>query len=348
MIKQLLILVSIAFTFQNYSYGQNATDYFPASIGYKWFYKTTPFDSLNRPVDSLSFVSIDSFATVKNYKNKTTRIVVGKSGTPDIVPNTPYFDTSFVSLDSANIWNYMGSVPGIDTLSIGFLNAINDWYSVYRLSQALNSSYTVFIRDTVVSYNGLNTTFTTQVSGKRITDQNTSTPIGDFLCKKFIISYAIKAKVLIISIPLLTINDTVYIAPDNYIVRDVRPSSKVDLTYFGQIAFYIPGSRKDILAPPAVLNVSNEIIPNEFSLSQNYPNPFNPNTVISYSLSSFSNVKLNVYNMLGQKVSVIEDGYKNAGNYSVNFNAAAFPSGIYFYKLEAGPFSQVRKMLLIK
>jgi len=87
---------------------------------------------------------------------------------------------------------------------------------------------------------------------------------------------------------------------------------------------------------------------NTFRLQQNYPNPFNPNTVISYSLPSASNVKLIVYNTLGQSVKVLENGFKNAGNYSINFNASDLPSGIYFYKIEARQFSQVKKMMLIK
>jgi hypothetical protein len=85
-----------------------------------------------------------------------------------------------------------------------------------------------------------------------------------------------------------------------------------------------------------------------FSLKQNYPNPFNPNTVILYAMPSASNVKLIVYNTLGQTVKVLENGFKKAGNYSVDFNAADLPSGIYFYRLEAGQFSQVRKMMLVK
>jgi hypothetical protein len=92
----------------------------------------------------------------------------------------------------------------------------------------------------------------------------------------------------------------------------------------------------------------NNNIPNSFRLTQNYPNPFNPNTVISYSLPSVSNVKLIVYNTLGQIVKVLENSFMNAGNYSVNFNADDLPSGIYFYKLEAGQFTQVKMMMLLK
>jgi len=88
--------------------------------------------------------------------------------------------------------------------------------------------------------------------------------------------------------------------------------------------------------------------PKEYVLSQNYPNPFNPNTVISYSLPSASNIILIVYNTIGQTVKVLQNGFRNAGNYSVTFNASGLPSGIYFYKLEAGQFSKVKKMILIK
>ena len=89
-------------------------------------------------------------------------------------------------------------------------------------------------------------------------------------------------------------------------------------------------------------------VPQNYELNQNFPNPFNPNTVISYSLPSASNVKLIVFNSLGQTVKVLENGFKNAGTYSVNFNAAELPSGTYFYKIEAGQFSQIKKMILLK
>jgi hypothetical protein len=92
----------------------------------------------------------------------------------------------------------------------------------------------------------------------------------------------------------------------------------------------------------------NNIIVTNFSLKQNYPNPFNPNTIISYSLPAASKVKLVVYNTLGVTVKVIETGFKNAGNYSVNLNASDLKSGIYFYQLETGKYKQIKKMVLIK
>jgi hypothetical protein len=87
---------------------------------------------------------------------------------------------------------------------------------------------------------------------------------------------------------------------------------------------------------------------NTFRLQQNYPNPFNPNTVISYSLPSASNVKLIVYNTLGQTVKVLENGFKNAGNYSIQLNGSNLASGIYLYRLESENYSAVKKFILMK
>jgi hypothetical protein len=94
--------------------------------------------------------------------------------------------------------------------------------------------------------------------------------------------------------------------------------------------------------------VEVSVAPQSFSLEQNYPNPFNPTTTISYSLPSASNVKLIVFNTLGQQIKTLVSEYKSAGNYTITFNASALPSGIYFYKLEAGPFTQIKKMILLK
>jgi endoglucanase Acf2 len=90
------------------------------------------------------------------------------------------------------------------------------------------------------------------------------------------------------------------------------------------------------------------ILPNEFMLSQNYPNPFNPTTQISYSLPRSTKVTLRVMNVLGQTVRNLVDGAQQSGTHTVTFDAAEMPSGVYFYRLEAGSFTQSRKMLLVK
>lgn len=88
--------------------------------------------------------------------------------------------------------------------------------------------------------------------------------------------------------------------------------------------------------------------PAEFALSQNFPNPFNPSTSIKFQLPSESHVKLTVYSLLGQEVAVLIDGKMTPGYKSVDFNPSGLPSGVYLYRLSAGSFTQVRKMLLVR
>jgi hypothetical protein len=89
-------------------------------------------------------------------------------------------------------------------------------------------------------------------------------------------------------------------------------------------------------------------IPTEFSLSQNYPNPFNPSTTISYGLPNASNVSLKIYNILGEQVASLVNKVMPAGYHTVNFDASKLASGMYIYRLEAGSFVQVKKMMMLK
>jgi len=89
-------------------------------------------------------------------------------------------------------------------------------------------------------------------------------------------------------------------------------------------------------------------IPSTFALYQNYPNPFNPATTISYDLPVRAKVKLVIYNLLGQEVATLVNGEQEPGRYNVRFDASGLPSGIYFYRLEAGKFVDVKKMILVK
>ena len=94
--------------------------------------------------------------------------------------------------------------------------------------------------------------------------------------------------------------------------------------------------------------VEVEIMPTQFELSQNYPNPFNPSTTIRFSLPKETQLKINIYNMLGELVETLAEGTYEAGYHKVTFNASSLPSGAYVYRIESSDFVQVRKMVLIK
>ncbi len=104
------------------------------------------------------------------------------------------------------------------------------------------------------------------------------------------------------------------------------------------------------------IKTNSKILPAEFFLYQNYPNPFNPSTTITYTIpasetlhaTSQQLVQLKVYDVLGREVATLVNKKQSPGNYSVTFNAKNLPSGLYFYRLTAGSFSQTKKMLLLK
>ena len=96
------------------------------------------------------------------------------------------------------------------------------------------------------------------------------------------------------------------------------------------------------------VNHSTSELPELFVLTQNYPNPFNPSTSIQYTVSSRQFVRLKVYDVLGNEVATLVNEEKAAGTYAVEFNAKDLPSGIYFYRLQAGSFVETKKMILMK
>lgn len=96
------------------------------------------------------------------------------------------------------------------------------------------------------------------------------------------------------------------------------------------------------------VNNNQSEIPGKYALSQNYPNPFNPVTKIDFSIPKSGLVTVKIYDILGKEVEVLINKEYSAGNYTIDFDASKFSSGIYFYKLSSGSFSETKKMILIK
>ncbi|MBK7104558.1 MAG: T9SS type A sorting domain-containing protein [Ignavibacteriae bacterium] len=91
-----------------------------------------------------------------------------------------------------------------------------------------------------------------------------------------------------------------------------------------------------------------EELPKQYSLSQNYPNPFNPLTTINYQLPKDGHVTLKIYDMLGKEVITLVNEFKTSGKYNIKFDGSNLSSGVYFYKIEAGNFSDTKKLILMK
>ena len=125
---------------------------------------------------------------------------------------------------------------------------------------------------------------------------------------------------------------------------DVVPSDTLVAVTEGDSSFYV----EFVYYLKSAIE-SKEIIPEKFSLEQNYPNPFNPKTTIQYNLSTGGEVELHVFNILGQKVATLVSEKQAAGSYKIQWDASAFASGVYFYKLMVGDkFTSTRKLILMK
>jgi len=119
------------------------------------------------------------------------------------------------------------------------------------------------------------------------------------------------------------------------VVTDNVEESEYDIVY-------------DLEVVEAQKKISSEQLPKDFKLEQNYPNPFNPVTTINFQLPKASNVTLVIYNIQGREVARLVDGYVQAGYHSITWDASTAASGIYIYRLQAGEFSDTKRMLLIK
>lgn len=107
------------------------------------------------------------------------------------------------------------------------------------------------------------------------------------------------------------------------------------------------GMTGSFIAAPNAIQQTGTVV-NDYALSQNYPNPFNPSTSIKFAIPVKSQVKISIYNVAGVLVSQPVNENLNEGEYKYEFNASGLSSGVYFYKIEAGKFSQVKHMVLLK
>jgi hypothetical protein len=127
-----------------------------------------------------------------------------------------------------------------------------------------------------------------------------------------------------------------------YDLSDAAGGLRTTLTTDGEIVLATAPERL------AVRVAGGATTPAEYALEQNYPNPFNPVTTLRYQLPQETRVTLKVYDLLGREVAVLVDEVQKPGYRSAEWNAGGVASGVYFYRLDAGSFSQVRRMMVLK
>ncbi|MDP2363295.1 MAG: T9SS type A sorting domain-containing protein [Ignavibacteria bacterium] len=248
---------------------------------------------------------------------------------------------------------------------INFFSSLEGWYSYYRFASNVNLSYQVFRKDTTVTIDSTTLPLRFELIGKRLADETINTAIGTFACKKFLLERRLSYLVTIppfptIAIKILGVEETVWLALDNWKVKSYIPSTNVDLSILGIPDFNVPGLETNITTPITDVEDGNEVV-KDFELYQNYPNPFNPSTKISWQSPISGWQTLKVYDILGNEIATLVDEYKPAGNYEVEFNVAheslrasgisakgGYASGVYFYQLKVNNFVQSKKMVLLK
>jgi len=350
--KHLLISLLLVTITCSLAYPQNASTYFPANTGYKWYYKNTPLDSNNVPMPNLATYRIDSFAVVAPYKGLTANIVRFKDYMPTLNQNTPYNDTMWYNFNGTNAYQFLNSGLLPDTMNVpiallNFFRGLQAWYNMYQFSSPVGTSYQLFSKDTTILINSLPMTFRAKASGKRLNDEVVNTVNGTYTAKKFAFTSGIYLVVLVFETPLVVAPDTLWMASNVWMVKRFSPSVRMDLSSVGYGTLNVPGKKYELYSPSGIRSISTEI-PEYYSLSQNYPNPFNPVSVIKFKIKETKFVSLKVYDGTGKEVSSLVNEKLQPGEYETKFDGSRLSSGIYFYKLTAGDFSETKKMVLIK
>ncbi len=353
-------------------YSQQAIDYFPQQPGYRWNYRLSVLDSTNNTIPEMIFFRKDSSAFLSEYNGKSAYHILTKTGTEETIQFLPYIDTNYIHLTGSNGYEYF-DISELDLLIslidssllnnilpfLGLFESLSGWHLNYKFAQNVNQQYQIRSFDTTVIIDSLEIPLRFNKNGRRLPDENLETEIGTFSCKKFLIINTLNYLVILppplppIPIPIVTFSDTVWIAPGNWIVKDIIPSTNIDLTLLNLGDYIIPGLKREIISEATGVEENPEE-KFSFNLEQNYPNPFNPTTSIKFGINNSGNVSIKVNDILGKEIAILLDEELNRGNYEILFDGKSLSSGVYFYIIEFSDFNSqfnyriTKKMLLIK
>jgi hypothetical protein len=359
--KKLYGIILCLLFVSNQSLAQQASEYFPVQSGFSWRYLLTPLDSANNGLTQLAFYRADSFANVANYKGKMANIVVTKKGSLTSLPSQSYDDSLFFHFDGPHAFEYSdisneeALLQKLDSLEIDpnfsfvdFFASLENWYSVFRFEQISNNEYSVFMIDTTLNNGVITIPLRFEYLGTRHDDQVIETQIGPLNCKRFLIKKSVSMVIApTIQIPIVVIEDSVWIAPEKWIVKVVTPSTFVDLSFFSSDPILVPGLITEVTDIIAGVE-ENVQLPAVIYLYQNYPNPFNPKTNIQFMTRELGFISLKVFDAIGNDVNTLVYKELPAGTHSAEFDATGLASGLYFCRLQVGDIVMTRKMILLR
>lgn len=230
------------------------------------------------------------------------------------------------------------------------LFANGDWDPYYYYSKNYSHNTSNFLQSGYLD-NTADTCYTVDVKARpRSTDNFLfafANKVQSYDSKAYVIGLPFKAGALqsaYVANPTGTFGTGNFAAPVAGFRNVNNDSCLIGWQYASGVGYNITGGQTG----PFTGTGNNATIAGDFSLQQNYPNPFNPSTKISFTIQQNSFAKLRVFDIMGREISTLVNGQLTAGAHSIDFNASALPSGVYYYKLEANGFSDVKKMMLVK
>ncbi len=253
-----------------------------------------------------------------------------------------------------------------DRLPIAIFSAgVNDVWEVYHLEQTIELSDTLkeaFSGDINIDDEA---DIEITVTGIRLEEELILLPIGEITTQVFEIHVDLTLTVYAllfgyrIPVPLDLLEGyalRTYIANERGLVKQFADEYDVYATNddynVNEYVFTLPATSSIMIefneGDPTFVDSEEHSVPSQFTLRQNYPNPFNPVTTIIYTVPEQLHVSLSVYNILGARVETLVDDVRRAGSYRAVFDASDLPSGVYFYRLQAGGSTETKRMVLSK
>ena len=334
------------------AWAQNASDYFPSRTGNTWRYQRYSLDTLQNQILNSKTIVTDTLIGTMQVKGSTAFVLLSGKKAP--------FDTTFVGVQGSTISEFLIGYPRIasqlpiDSLGLGFVWNYLNWYPYMKFAATTGISDTLLYIKTTVTFKGSPVPLIITVTTTKLTDTSITVPAGMYLTTPFqIVLYVNLPKSVPpfghIEVPLFKLIDTMFVAKNNWVVREVQPSTFYPLnndTSYKVATTQLPGFVR-LLESATITSVrSHNTVPGEFKLQQNYPNPFNPQTHLRFTIGNFQFVSLRVFDVVGREVVTLVNENLTAGEYDVWFDGTKLSSGVYFYRLTAGGMVWTRKMVL--
>ncbi len=267
-----------------------------------------------------------------NYRTYTNSVIVNKT---IIVP------TYQAQYDTTALRIYREAMPGYKVYGINCNNIIGSLGAIHCITKEIGVSEPVFISHSAVRDNN-NTTNPYPVKAYIKTKSGVNNAKlfwrTDTTMAYNQVNMSVAGDTFTASIPAQNLGTKVY-----YYISATSNSGKTVTKPLPAPAGYI---KFNIDNPTSITGNNGNVL--NYGLAQNYPNPFNPTTEINFAIPTSEHVSLKVYDLSGKLVRTLIDDFRSAGSYRINFNADGLSSGVYFYKLTSGSFTQVKKMTLIK